>query len=47
MVEITPASSVSANEGVRILVGDVLLELPASMAPAAIGQLVAALRAPC
>ena len=47
MVEIVPASGVTAGEGVRMLVGDVVLELPASMAPADIGRLVAAVRAPC
>ena len=47
MVEIMPASGVTAGEGVRILVGDVVLELPPSMTPADFGRLVAAVRSPC
>lgn len=47
MIEIMPASGVPSGEGVRILVGDVVLELPPSMTPAHIGRLVAAVRAPC
>ena len=38
MVEIVPTSGVTAGEVVRVLVGDVVLELPASMAPADIGS---------
>lgn len=47
MVEIMPALGVTPGEGIRILVGDVVLELPAAMAPADIGRIVAAVRAPC
>ena len=47
MVEVLPAPGPIAREGVRILVGDLVLEVPASMAPAEIGRLVAAVRSSC
>ena len=49
MIEILPeaAPTAAARTGVRILVGDVVLELPAAMAPEDIGRLVGAVRATC
>ena len=47
MIEILPGPSVAAVAGVRILVGDVVIELPAAMTPADIGRVARAASAPC
>ncbi len=49
MIEILPVAVPTATDraGVRILVGDVVLELPVAMAPEDIGRLARAICAPC
>ena len=49
MLEIVPMRSPAASDraGVRILVGDVVLELPPATTPEDIGRIVGAIRATC
>ncbi len=47
MIEILPGPPAAAVAGVRILVGDVVIELPAAMTPADIGRVARAACAPC
>ena len=47
MIEILPAPPVEAVGGLRILVGDVVLELPAGTSPEYVGRVLGATRASC
>ena len=47
MVEILPRAPAAIVAGARILVGDVVIELPSAMPPADIGRVARAICAPC
>ena len=47
MVEILPAPPRAAASGLRVLVGDVVLELPAGTPPEYVGRVLGAARAAC
>ena len=47
MIEILPGLPGATVAGARILVGDVVIELPPAMAPADIGRVARAICSPC